>query len=329
MTEGFLPVRKEQGFTSMDVVAKLRGILHMRKIGHAGTLDPMAEGVLLIALGSATRAISLLPDREKEYAARITLGKATDTEDIWGNVTEISDNIVSSEELRQTILSFAGGYDQVPPMVSAKKVGGKKLYQLARAGQVVERQPVPVKFPEIEVLSVGCNQAEFRVRCSEGTYSRSLCRDIGAKLSMPACMSALTRTEACGIRIDQALTLDEIQRKADAGTIAENIVSIEQMLRAYPAVTVTEAWDLRVRNGSAFDETAVAAVPGEMYASEEDLPDADIPGADIRKDSISGDGTPQTPYRRVYLPDGTFQAVYRIGEADGIYRPVKILGGRN
>ncbi|MGI6106794.1 MAG: tRNA pseudouridine(55) synthase TruB [Lachnospiraceae bacterium] len=298
MADGFLPVYKEQGFTSMDAVAKLRGILHTKKIGHAGTLDPMAEGVLLTAVGSATRAISLLPVRDKEYIAGIRLGTATDTEDIWGNVTEQSDNIVPKQDLEAAILSFQGGYDQVPPMVSAKKVGGRKLYQLAREGKTVERKPVRVEIPEIEILSAGQNTAEFRVRCSEGTYIRSLCRDIGAKLSMPACMSRLTRTEACGVRISQALTLSRIQELADAGTIADNIVSIPDMLGSYPGVTVSQDWTMKVLNGSAFPRQAVC-----------------------------GSGGTGGPLCRVFLSDGRFQGVYR-KEGD-IYMPVKILGGRN
>lgn len=178
--DGVIVIRKEKGFTSHDVVAKLRGILHMKKIGHTGTLDPDAEGVLPVALGKATRLVDMITDKEKTYEAVMRLGVVTDTQDMSGTVlsqtTELS---VTEEELCTVVSSFVGDYMQVPPMYSALKVNGKKLYELAREGKTVERKPRPVHFYEIEILDISFPLVRFRVTCSKGTYIRTLCHDIG------------------------------------------------------------------------------------------------------------------------------------------------------
>ncbi len=191
---GLIAVWKEQGYTSHDVVAKLRGILHQKKIGHTGTLDPQAKGVLAVGLGLGTKTFDLLPDHWKTYEAEVTFGVQTDTEDIWGTILNTHDVFKTPEEITQAICSFEGTYDQVPPMYSAKKIDGKKLYQLAREGKIVERKAVPVTLKDIQVLSVKDNKARFIVTCSAGTYIRTLCVDIGKKLGCEACMSSLNKS---------------------------------------------------------------------------------------------------------------------------------------
>ena len=194
--DGVIVIRKEKDFTSHDVVAKLRGILHMKKIGHTGTLDPDAEGVLPVALGKATRLVDMITDKEKTYEAVMRLGVVTDTQDMSGTVlSQASELHVTEEELRAAIESFVGDYMQVPPMYSALKVNGKKLYELAREGKTVERKPRPVHFYEIEILEINLPLVRFCVTCSKGTYIRTLCHDIGEKLGCGAAMETLLRTK--------------------------------------------------------------------------------------------------------------------------------------
>ena len=198
--DGIINVYKEAGFTSHDVVAKLRGICRQKKIGHTGTLDPQATGVLPVCLGSATRACEMLTDRTKEYVAELLLGQITDTQDTTGTVLEEREVTVDEAQVREVIGSFVGGYDQIPPMYSARKVNGKKLYELARAGKEVERQASHVDLPAIEILEIRLPVVKFRVECSKGTYIRSLCADIGGKLGCGAEPRAHQgrRIPACG-----------------------------------------------------------------------------------------------------------------------------------
>ena len=184
MYDGIINVYKEKGFTSFDVVAKMRGILGQRKVGHTGTLDPAAEGVLPVCAGKGTRLCDMLTDRDKTYRATLLLGTETDTQDTTGTVlSEKSTDFLKEEEVRDAILSFVGDYEQIPPMYSALKVDGKKLYELAREGKVVERQARPVKIHEIIIESVKLPEVVMTVSCSKGTYIRTLCHDIGEKLS--------------------------------------------------------------------------------------------------------------------------------------------------
>ena len=198
MIDGFINIYKEQGFTSFDVVAKLRGILKQKKIGHTGTLDPMAEGVLLVCLGSATKMCDLLTEKNKTYTCTMLLGKTSDTEDVTGVMTDVTDVYPDEKTVRAAVMSFVGDYMQIPPMYSAIKVNGKKLYELARAGQVIEREPRSVTIHGITIQSVELPRVTFDVSCSKGTYIRSLCRDIGEKLGCGAVMEKLIRTEVKG-----------------------------------------------------------------------------------------------------------------------------------
>ena len=205
---GVINIYKEAGYTSHDVVAKLRGILKQKKIGHTGTLDPQAQGVLPVCLGKGTKLCDLLADHDKEYEAVLRLGITTDTQDMEGNVLQESSVQVSEEEVRTCILSFQGEQMQVPPMYSALKVNGKKLYELAREGKVVERKARPVTFHKIEVLWMELPKVKIRVQCSKGTYIRTFCNDIGEKLGCGGCMEELLRTRVERFALEDAVKLD-------------------------------------------------------------------------------------------------------------------------
>ena len=194
MIDGFINIYKEQGFTSFDVVAKLRGILKQKKIGHTGTLDPMAEGVLLVCLGSATKMCDLLTEKNKTYTCTMLLGKTSDTEDVTGVMTDVTDVYPDEKTVRAAVMSFVGDYMQIPPMYSAIKVNGKKLYELARAGQEVARPARAITIHALELLSCAPPDFTLRVHCSKGTYVRTLCHDLGAALGTGGCMAALRRS---------------------------------------------------------------------------------------------------------------------------------------
>ena len=252
--DGVIVIRKEKGFTSHDVVAKLRGILHMKKIGHTGTLDPDAEGVLPVALGKATRLVDMITDKEKTYEAVMRLGVVTDTQDMSGTVlSQTAELHVTEEELRAVIESFVGDYMQVPPMYSALKVNGKKLYELAREGKTVERKPRPVHFYEIEILEIDLPKVRMEVSCSKGTYIRTLCHDIGEKLGCGGCMESLIRTRVSTFRIEDAKTLDEIETLKQEGKLAELLVPIDAMFPSYPKITVKDDWKAFAKNGNPLD----------------------------------------------------------------------------
>ncbi len=250
---GVLPVCKEKGYTSHDVVAKLRGICHQKKIGHTGTLDPDATGVLPVCFGNATKLCDFLSDREKTYRAQMLLGAESDTYDSSGIVlseTDVSDLL--EDTVKDAILSFVPGYDQVPPMYSAKKIDGKKLYELAREGKSIERKSVCVKIPSIVIDAIDLPRVTFTVTCSKGTYIRSLIHDIGQKLGCGALMESLVRTKAGGFDLSDALTLDEIRTLSDQGGLEEKIVPTDRALSAYPAVSVSADADKFLHNGNPF-----------------------------------------------------------------------------
>ena len=255
MIDGILNVYKEQDYTSFDVVAKLRGILKQKKIGHTGTLDPMAEGVLLVCLGKATKLVDLLTEGDKCYRATMKLGYETDTEDVTGETTAEGDAAVLAQ-LTQTdvecaILSFVGKYYQIPPMYSAIKKDGKKLYEYARAGIEVKREPRPVEIYAIhDITKEGDDTYSFDVYCSKGTYIRSLCRDIGRKLSCLAVLSGLLRKEVHGFSVTDALTLQEIEVRQADGTLQDAILPVDALLKQYSAYEITEQAENYLRNGN-------------------------------------------------------------------------------
>ena len=249
-----------KGFTSHDVVAKLRGILHMKKIGHTGTLDPDAEGVLPVALGKATRLVDMITDKEKTYETVMRLGVVTDTQDMSGTVlSQTAELHVTEEELRAVIESFVGDYMQVPPMYSALKVNGKKLYELAREGKTVERKPRPVHFYEIEILEIDLPLVHFRVTCSKGTYIRTLCHDIGEKLGCGAAMETLLRTKVGRFTLDDAITLAQTEEAVKNGTIESKVLGIEEILAEYPRVCCTKEGDRLLANGNPLVQTLIDA----------------------------------------------------------------------
>ena len=210
--DGIIVIRKEKGYTSHDVVAKLRGILHMKKIGHTGTLDPDAEGVLPVALGKATKLVDLITDKEKTYEAVMRLGVVTDTQDMTGTILSQTEQIsVTEKEVKEAAESFLGEQLQIPPMYSALKVNGKKLYELAREGKTVERKPRPVHFYQIEILEINLPLVRYRVVCSKGTYIRTLCHDMGEKLGCGAAMESLVRTKVGKFELKDAITLAQAE----------------------------------------------------------------------------------------------------------------------
>lgn len=254
MIHGIINVYKEKGFTSHDVVAKLRGIVGQKKIGHTGTLDPDATGVLPVCLGKATKLCDLLTDKNKTYEAVLLLGKTTDTQDITGEVLEEkSTEALTEEKVREAIEGFIGDYEQIPPMYSALKVNGKKLYELAREGKVIERKARPVKILDIQILEIDLPKVRMEVSCSKGTYIRTLCHDIGEKLGCGGCMESLIRTRVSTFRIEDAKMLDEIETLKQEGKLAELLVPIDAMFRSYPKITVKDDWKAFAKNGNPLD----------------------------------------------------------------------------
>ena len=255
--DGILVINKEKGYTSHDVVAKLRGILHMKKIGHTGTLDPDAEGVLPVAIGKGTRLVEFLTEKEKTSEAVLRLGVTTDTQDLTGKILEERPAQVSGEEIRSAAESFLGEQMQIPPMYSALKVNGRKLYELAREGIEIERKPRPVCFYEIEISEITLPRVKLRVRCSKGTYIRTLCHDIGQKLGCGACMEALVRIKSGNFTIQDSLTLAEVESCVNQGIIREKVIPIEEILRDYPAIMCREPADRLLENGNPVPEGLV------------------------------------------------------------------------
>lgn len=249
MIHGIINVYKEAGYTSFDVVAKLRGILKQKKIGHTGTLDPAAEGVLPVCLGNGTKLCELLTDKTKEYEAVLLLGKTTDTQDTTGTVLSEHPVDCTEEEVRTAVMSFIGAYDQIPPMYSALKVDGKRLYELAREGKTVERKGRRIEIYEIEICSVQLPRVTYRVKCSKGTYIRTLCQDIGEKLGCGGCMEHLLRTRSGSYGIEDALTLREIEEERDQDRLEAVVRPLESAFD-YPKLTVRPEGKKKIDNGN-------------------------------------------------------------------------------
>nr|WP_317401141.1 tRNA pseudouridine(55) synthase TruB [uncultured Gemmiger sp.] len=252
LTNGILPVDKPAGWTSFDVLAKLRGVLGTRRLGHSGTLDPMATGVLVVFAGGATAAADRQPDHDKTYEATLRLGVRTDTGDITGTVLETAPVTAGEAELRAVLPRFLGAQQQLPPMYSAVKVDGQPLYKAARKGRTVERTPRPITIYSIDYLgSPAPGDHTLRVSCSKGTYIRVLAEDIGAALGLPATLAALRRTRAGGFSIDQCHTLPDILAAADNGTLADSgwMLGVETAFTSLPALTVEEPARTHLFNG--------------------------------------------------------------------------------
>lgn len=292
--DGMLIIRKEKGFTSFDVVAKLRGILHTRKIGHTGTLDPEAEGVLPIAIGAATRLVDLFTEKQKTYEAVLHLGITTDTQDMTGTVLQEQQVTVTEQEVTNVLESFLGDQEQVPPMYSALKVNGKKLYELAREGKTVERKARPVTFYEIQILEMKLPLVRFTVTCSKGTYIRTLCNDIGEKLGCGGCMESLLRTATGAFTLEESVTLAQVQEAADQGHVDELIHSIDEILSEYPKLCCTEAGNRLLSNGN--------PLPQELV-----------------------DGQARKGWVRMCAANGSFVGLYEWKNHRHMYHPVKMF----
>lgn len=288
MYDGILNVYKEPGFTSFDVVAKLRGILHQKKIGHTGTLDPQAEGVLVVCVGKATKLCDILPEHDKEYEAVLLLGVTTDTEDMTGKVLKQAEVTASSEEVQAVIQSFIGSYEQIPPMYSAIKVNGQKLYELAREGKAIERQPRPVTIYELEIRDIQLPRVVFRIKCSRGTYIRSLCRDIGVQLGCGGCMEHLVRISACGFSVRDSLHLSEIEAMVQENRLEQRIYSIDSMYPQYPKIQMAPQWNKLVYNGNKFQKKNIGKI----------------------REGFQDEGIAGVPYVLVYDSNDSFLGIY-------------------
>ena len=246
---GIVIVDKPQGWTSQDVTARLRRVFNTRRIGHGGTLDPMATGVLPVFVGRATRGVEFFEHAEKTYETVLRLGITTDTEDISGTVLTEQDAFATGEQLEEVLANFRGEILQIPPMYSALKVGGQKLVDLARKGKEVERQPRPITIHELRLLGMDADGIHLRVRCSKGTYIRTLCKDIGEALGCGGCMAALRRVQAGEYTIDEAVPLQTLLETEDPEPYLR---PVDTMFRQYDAITLTEKQELRCRNGNSF-----------------------------------------------------------------------------
>lgn len=299
MINGMINVYKERGFTSFDVCAVMRGIAGQKKVGHTGTLDPDAEGVLPICLGNATKLCDMLTDKKKEYIATFLLGKKTDTLDIWGNVLEERTPKASVDEVKASIMSFEGGYNQLPPMYSAKKVDGKRLYDLARQGKEVERNPVFVEIKNIEIISVDYPSFTIRVECGKGTYIRSLCEDIAAKCGELACMTSLKRTVVSEFKIEDAYTLDELTKIKNEGRLLEVVKPTDTVFMDCKGVTVKKEFRKYIDNGNKLELSMVTG---------------DLEFEDLEK-------------VRVYNDENLFTGLYTYVKMEKVLKPYKMFMG--
>ncbi len=295
MYHGIINVYKEKGFTSHDVVAKLRGICKQKKIGHTGTLDPDAEGVLPVCLGKATKLCETMTDKDKTYEACLRLGVSTDTQDMTGNIIAQSEVEVSSQEVRDAIHSFLGEYDQIPPMYSALKVNGKKLYEYAREGIIIERKPRRVTIYSIEITRIELPLVWFQVECSKGTYIRALCQDIGDKLGCGGAMESLKRTRVSSFKIKDSLTLSQIEELQNQGCLQQHLFSLDEMFRGWQTGVVKAEYEKFLYNGN------------QLYLHQFETK------VKIAQDLL------------VYDRKGNFIGVYQWNEEKGFFKPWKLF----
>lgn len=296
MVNGIINVYKEKGYTSFDVVAKMRGIFGQKKIGHTGTLDPDAQGVLPVCLGKATKVCDFLTDKDKVYKATMLLGIQTDTLDISGKVCNKAMVNVTEQQVRDVISTFVGTIEQVPPMYSALKVNGKKLYELAREGKTIERKARKVSIYDITIDEICLPEVVMTVSCSKGTYIRSLCDDIGTKLGCYGCMKELLRTKVACFDIGDAYKISEIEK------LKESIVlPVDMLFENIPAVNTVLMAQKFIENGN--------RIPAEM---------------------INADGNKQRKYDdegryRIYNPEDSFVGIYTYKAETDDFKPVKIF----
>ena len=295
---GILCVNKPQDFTSFDVVAKLRGILQMKRLGHAGTLDPMATGVLPVFVGNATKACDIMPDNSKSYLAGFRFGAVSDTQDVWGDVREFSDKPVSEDDILAVLPGFTGKIMQLPPMYSAVQVGGKRLYDLARQGIEVEREPRQIEVSSLAVFEYDPETREgiLEIDCGKGTYIRTIINDIGEKLGCGGIMTSLVRDSSCGFRINDCYTFEQIQKARDEGRLEELILPVDRVFSSFPAIRLGDAQTKMYRNGVKLDLARVNGI----------LPDHDD--------------------YRIYASDGAFIGIAAADRENALLRVRKNLG---
>ena len=307
MINGVINIYKERGFTSHDVVAKLRGILKQKKIGHTGTLDPDAEGVLPVCLGKGTRLCDMLTDHSKVYEAVLLLGQSTDTQDVSGTILQEASVEVSEEEVREAIMSFVGPYDQIPPMYSALKVNGQKRCDLARAGKEVERKARPVEIYEIQIEEIYLPRVRMTVSCSKGTYIRTLCHDIGEKLKCHGCMESLLRTRVGQFQLKDSLTLAQVETYRDENRVSEIVLPVDQVFSDCPALKLTKEAAKLGYNGNPFSSTQALTEDGQTVDKSLEI-------------SLNSG-----KWFRVYDPEGVFIGVYAYDSKRNQFRPEKMF----
>lgn len=264
---GIINIDKPAGITSLDVVARLRRVTGERKAGHAGTLDPMATGVLPVFFGRATKAIGLLPVQDKRYTASFRLGIRTDTGDITGNVLKTKNVCFKWNKVNETVMNFVGTQKQIPPMYSALKVDGRRLYELARQGIEVDRQAREITIYKIRLLPAEIAMGEYTidVECSKGTYIRTLCEDIGDRLGCGATMTALRRTSAAGFEISNSMTIEQVAKLSEQGNLSEIIQNVEDVFSYLPEIWVTAKQAVRFLNGGALDFERLQKTPQNRF----------------------------------------------------------------
>ena len=303
MIHGIINVYKEKGYTSHDVVAKLRGIAGQKKIGHTGTLDPDATGVLPVCLGRATKVCDLLTEKDKTYEALLLLGVETDTQDTSGTVLKQGDtSALVVNEVEQAILSFVGEYDQIPPMYSALKVNGKKLYELAREGKTVERKARRVQIHNIRILEINLPRVRMEVECSKGTYIRTLCHDIGGKLGCGGCMENLIRTKVSCFELKDSYKLEEIAKIKAEGNLEKVLMPVDALFPQYPQIVVKKKWEKLAYNGNGLPVRAV------FYG-----------GQDKSQKPLDGE------FVRLYDEEGQFLAIYQYTASKNEYSIIKMF----
>ena len=268
MANGILVIDKSAGWTSQDVAAKLRGVFHERRVGHGGTLDPMATGVLPIFIGRATRAAEFLESAEKEYVEGLRLGVVTDTQDTIGNILETHPVAVTREEVQAALRQFLGPIEQIPPMYSAIKINGQKLYELARRGQEVERKPRSITIHELELLEGADADYLLRVRCSKGTYVRTLCHDLGRALGCGGCMSSLRRTRAGSFTLSQAVTMQQVLNFAAEQAPQALLMPVDAVFSMHPPLIVTMGQAAKLKNGAQIKDWQFRPGTYRVYAED-------------------------------------------------------------
>ena len=268
MANGILVIDKSAGWTSQDVAAKLRGVFHERRVGHGGTLDPMATGVLPVFIGRATRAAEFLESAEKEYVAGLRLGVVTDTQDTSGTVLETNSVCVTRAQLEAALQQFLGPIEQIPPMYSAIKINGQKLYELARRGQEVARRPRSITIHALELLEGEGADWTIRVRCSKGTYVRTLCHDLGRALGCGGCMSSLRRTRAGSFTLAQAVTMQQVLDFAAGQDPQQLLMPVDAVFAAHPPLIVTLGQAAKLKNGAQVKDWQFQPGTYRVYAED-------------------------------------------------------------